>query len=308
MRRGSLVGLSLLILLIAFLAVPVALNHPPDRRILGPSLADLDYSETTFDNGALDLAGLLFRPQGDGPFPVAVIIHGSGTSRRDNPWYLSVAAELQSNGVAVLLPDKRGSEDSGGNWRDTSLEELATDTEAALDHVAALPGVDPDRIGVIGMSQGGWIAPIVAARQPEVSFVVSMSGAGVTAEEQLMFEEVNNIAAMGTYRFVARLIAPITVRGIKQRDTWRALAGFDPMPWWREVEAPVFAAFGGGDTNVPVAESVTRFEALPGDILIRVYPDGGHAISDPASGRVQQDFLNDLVAFIRSGGARLASE
>jgi dipeptidyl aminopeptidase/acylaminoacyl peptidase len=308
MRRGVPILLSGLVLLIAILAVPFLLRDPPAGRVAGPALAELDYTEVSFPNGELGLAGMVFLPSGDGPHPAAVIIHGSGTSRRDNPSYLSVAAELQSNGIAVLLPDKRGSEGSGDDWRDTTLEELATDTEAALDRLARLPGIDPDHTGVIGMSQGGWIAPIVATRRPEVAFVVSMSGAGVTTEEQLLFEEINNIVQMGTYRAVARLIAPFTVRGIQQRDSWRALAGFDPIPWWRELEAPAFAAFGEGDTNVPVAESVARLAALPGKLLIRIYPGGGHGITDPESRRVQRVFLNDLVAFIGSDGARLATE
>ena len=72
------------------------------------------------------------------------------------------------------------------------------------------------------------------------------------------------------------------------------------MPYWNDVKAPVFAAFGGGDTNVPVAESVRRFNALPYDALVTVYPEGGHGITDPVTGRVQQAFLDDLVSFVRS--------
>lgn len=127
-----------------------------------------------------------------------------------------------------------------------------------------------------------------------------ISGAGVTAEEQLQYEEVNNIVQMGTYRFVARWIAALTVPRIKQRDTWRATVGYDPMPYWSEVQPPVFAAFGGEDTNVPVEESVRRFQALPQKILIKVYPDGGHGITDPETGRYQRQFLDDLVAFVSS--------
>jgi dipeptidyl aminopeptidase/acylaminoacyl peptidase len=70
------------------------------------------------------------------------------------------------------------------------------------------------------------------------------------------------------------------------------------MPWWQKADAPVFVALGGGDTNVPVEDSVRRFEELSRVPLIRVYPDGGHAISDPATGRVQQALLNDLVEFL----------
>ena len=119
-------------------------------------------------------------------------------------------------------------------------------------------------------------------------------------ELQLQFEEVNNIVQMGTYRFVARMIAAFTVPRIRQRETWRATAGFDPMPYWAGVDAPVFVALGGGDTNVPVQQSVSRFTSLPYDPALRVYPNGGHAIRDPETGRGQQAFLDDLVSFVSS--------
>lgn len=209
-----------------------------------------------------------------------------------------MAEELLDNGIAVLIPDKRGSENSGGDWRDTSFEELATDTVAAFELLTEVPQDESNRVCLIGFSQGGSIAPIVAADELSPAFVVSMAGSGVTAEDQLIFEEVNNITQTGTYRFVAKLVARFTVPSIMQRDTWRATAGFDPMTYWPDVEAPIFAAFGEGDTNVPVAESVARFGALPYEAMIRIYPDGGHGITDPVSGHIQQAFLDDLVSFV----------
>lgn len=308
MKRRSRLALLVLAIIAAGLLVPVVLRDPPARRIAGPDLSGIPSREVAFMNGELALAGLLILPSGDGPFPGAVFIHGSGSSRRDNPWYLTVASDLRDNGVAVLLPDKRGSERSGGDWRGASLDELATDTEAALEFLALQPSIDPAAIGVVGFSQGGWIAPIAAARTPDIAFVVSMSGAGVTSEEQLLFEEVSTITDLGTYRALARLIAPFTARRIRQTDTWRPFAGFDPMPYWAQVSAPVFAAFGGGDKNLPVEESVRRFQTLGDNVLVRVYPDGGHGIADPETGRVKQVFLGDLVAFIRSATAPPASD
>lgn len=64
-----------------------------------------------------------------------VIIHGGGTSQRDNDWHLSMVSYLQSNEVLVLLPDKRGSEKSAGDWRTASFEDLATDTLAAVQYL-----------------------------------------------------------------------------------------------------------------------------------------------------------------------------
>jgi hypothetical protein len=75
------------------------------------------------------------------------------------------------------------------------------------------------------MSQGGWIAPLAAWISDDISFVVSMSGAGVTTDAQLLFEETNKITEMGTYRFLAKLIAPITTCRIQRMDFWLPLQG-----------------------------------------------------------------------------------
>lgn len=84
-----------------------------------------------------------------------------------------------------------------------------------------------------------------------------------------------------------------------QSDHVRSIAGFDPIPYWKNVDARVFFAFGEGDRNVPVEESIDILRAnLPVD-LIRVYPDGGHAIRNKETNSVQNEFLNDLVEFIK---------
>ncbi len=296
LKITGIVALAFAVVLVLPFLLPKTERAPLD----GPELVDLRYDEVSFSNEGLMLAGLLFLPDGDGPHPVAVFIHGSGTSRRDNPWYLTFVRHLQDNGIAVLLPDKRGSEASEGDWRDTSFETLATDTIAAHDFVVGHTDIDPQQVGVIGFSQGGWIAPVAAEELPDLAYIVSIAGAGVTTEEQLQFEEVNNIIEMGTFPFVARIIARFTVPSIMERETWRATAGFDPIPYWERVDTPSFAALGGGDTNVPVEASIARFETVTPAIKVVTYPDGGHGITEPTTGRVQDALLDDLLEFIRS--------
>ena len=150
------------------------------------------------------------------------------------------------------------------------------------------------------MSQGGWIAPLAASKSEDVSFVVSMSGAFVTTDEQLLYEETNSIHRMGTYKFLAKLIAPLTTKNIQRMDFWLPLAGFDPLPYWEMVNVPAFAAFGGGDINVPVDESIQRLQSLEKEVVYQVYPEGGHGITNPDTGKIQVEYINDLVAFILS--------
>lgn len=288
-------------IIVILLVLPVIVKDKGQPALVGPDLSELEYSEVFFENKheGFQLAGMLFLPEGDGPFPTAIIIHGSGTSKRNSVWYLSVAKHLQDNGIAVLLPDKRGSEKSEGEWVGANFEELATDTLSAIEFVKNQQMFEVSTIGLIGMSQGGWIAPIVATKTDDISFVVSMAGAAVTTDEQLLHEETNNIAPY-TYTFIARLIAPITTNNLKQLEHVSAFMGFDPIPYWKDVQVPVFFAFGGNDKNVPVEASIERLrENNLNHFEVKTYADGGHAIRDSRTNEVSDDYLHDLVGFIK---------
>lgn len=296
--KRFLIIISIIVVLLVLPAIVKGKSHP---ALVGPDLSELTYSEISFENSheGIQLAGMLFLPEGDGPFPTAIIIHGSGTSNRNNAWYLSVAKHLQDNGIAVLLPDKRGSEKSEGEWVGASFEELATDTLSAIEFVKDQQLFEYSKIGLIGMSQGGWIAPIVATQTDDVSFVVSMVGAAVTTDEQLLYEETNNIAPY-TYTFIARLIAPITTNNLKQLEHVSAYMGFDPIPYWKNVQVPVFFAFGGNDKNVPVDASLEQLrENNLNHFEVKTYADGGHAIRDVKTNEVSAEYLHDLVEFIK---------
>ena len=292
------VVISIIVLLLLF---PVVFKDKAHPALVGPDLSEVDYTEIFFKNSHenLQLSGMFILPEGEGPFPTAIIIHGSGTSRRNNVWYLSVAQYLEQHGIAVLLPDKRGSEKSEGEWLGASFEELATDTISAIEFVKHQQMFEYSTIGLIGMSQGGWIAPVVASKTDDVSFVVSMSGAAVTAEEQLLHEEIYNIAPY-TYTFLAKLIAPISSRILMQKEFFIPNAGFDPIPYWKNVHVPVFFALGGNDENVPVDASIHRLKENNLDhFTMKIYPDGGHAIRDIQTNKVNEEYLNDLVKFIK---------
>jgi hypothetical protein len=296
--KRTAIGVATIFLIAAALLMPALFTDRSRAPLVGPDLSSLKYKEIQFDNGDLRLAGMIFVPEGEGPFPVAIIIHGSGTSRRASKWYLSVTRHLQESGIAVLLPDKRGSEKSEGNWRGADFEDLAGDTKAAVEYVRYQELFTPSAIGLIGMSQGGWIAPIVAAEDKDLSFVVSMSGASVTTDKQLLHEEIHNISNY-TWPLVARLLAPITTKRILKMDNVKPYAGYDPVPYWKKVEAPVFFALGENDENVPVDECIEILREKMSVEFIKVYPDGGHAIRDRETNRVQDEFLNDLVEFIK---------
>lgn len=269
----------------------------------------MEYQEISFQNRThnLTLAGLLFVPEGKGPFPAVVIIHGSGTSRRDNRWYLTLVHHLQRNGIVVLLPDKRGSEKSQGNWRTSSFKDLATDTIAAIDYLKAQDDVIVSHIGVIGLSQGGWIAPIVATKSSDVTFIVNVVGTSVTAHQQLIYEENHNLRQMGFPPGISNALSYVStfiLRRFSQKDFWNAVGDFDPLPYWQDVSVPTLVMYGSEDTNVPTVASKKRFETLNKEnITVQVYEGSGHALQDPSGqgdSMFREDALMSISRFIAS--------
>ena len=292
---------AILALLLGLVFVPVAITQvlgSEARRLTSVGLEETTYQEIRFTNTeqGLELAGMLFVPPGIGPFPAAVIIHGSGTSRRDNGWYLTLAQFLQEQGIVALLPDKRGSEESAGDWRSASFEDLATDTVAAVTYLISQTDVLISSVGVIGLSQGGWIAPLVASLSKDVSSVVSIVGPAVTVHETVLYEETQNLRQMGFLPGIADVLAYAT--------TWMSpVDAFDPLPYWKALSVPALAIYGQDDTNVPTEASTTRLRSLENpEITVNVYAGSGHAIEDPpdqGDSIFREDALADIVDFIR---------
>lgn len=310
--RKFLVTAALVLLLFVAPVLITQATRVEGRKFRGASLQDLQYTEIGFRNVEqdIDLAGMVFVPQGEGPFPAVVVIHGSGTSVRDNRWYLTLTEYLQTRGVVVLLPDKRGSEKSGGDWRSASFKDLATDTLAAVRHLSEQGAVDVSEIGIVGMSQGGWIAPLVADRSQDVAFIVSLAGAAVTPAEQLLYEENHNLRQMGFLPGISNLVALISTTVIRnggQKEFWDAVEDYDPLPYWKALGIDALVILGSEDTNVPSATSAARLRDLQNPrIGIRVFDGSGHAIESPeglGDSIIREDALEDILSFINEVAA-----
>jgi len=132
---------------------------------------------------SMPLGGKLVLPAGKGPFPAAIFVTGSDPDHRE-AWQLE-ARTLAGSGIASLLYDKRGvGESAGANHDLASWDDLAGDVEGAVAYLRSRPDIDPKRIGLIGQSQGTWIIAKVAAADPGIAFLVSISGSGISAAEQ----------------------------------------------------------------------------------------------------------------------------
>ena len=148
--------------------------------------------EVTYENrpAGVKFAGTFTRPRGTGPFAAVLLITGSGPQDRDEAVFghrpfLVLADYLTRRGVGVLRVDDRGVGGSTGNTMEATSEELAADVLAGLEFLKKRADVNPRRIGLIGHSEGGLIAPFVAVRSPDVAFIVMMAGPGLSGEEIL---------------------------------------------------------------------------------------------------------------------------
>src|ERR1035437_4995388 len=151
--------------------------------------------EVRYENkaGGVTLAGTLTIPTGQGSFPAALLISGSGPqdsaeSLFGHKPFLVLADYLTRMGIAVLRVDDRGVGGSTGQTRTSTSEDLAGDVEAGVAFLKTRPEVDPAKIGLIGHSEGGIIAPMVAAQSAEIAYVVLMAGPGLPGEEILILQ------------------------------------------------------------------------------------------------------------------------
>jgi uncharacterized protein len=139
------------------------------------------------------LAGTLTLPQGAGPHPAVLLVSGSGAQDRDETLmghkpFLVLADHLSRSGIAVLRLDDRGTGRSTGSFGAATSEDFARDAAAAVRWLRARPEVADDRVGIIGHSEGGMIAPMVAAQSGDVAFIVLLAGPGIPAPELMVMQ------------------------------------------------------------------------------------------------------------------------
>jgi len=180
-QAGNTMSLNL-----AKLKVPFTVNRIQEPKPPFPYTSE----EVTFINDKFNnkLSGTLTIPSGKGPFKTVILISGSGPQNRNEELFghkpfLVIADYLSRNGIAVLRYDDRGVGRSQWNYSSATSADLATDAEAAFNFLKNYPQSNNKEIGLIGHSEGGLIAPIVAASNPEIGFIVSLAGPGVTGQQ-----------------------------------------------------------------------------------------------------------------------------
>jgi len=149
--------------------------------------------DVTYTNGDVTLAGTLTIPEGDGPFPAVVLLSGSGPQNRDEEVFdhrpfLVIADYLTRGGIAVLRSDDRGVGESTGNLMQSTSADFAQDALAAVELLRKDPRIAPDRVGLLGHSEGALVAPLAASESKDVAFIVLLAAPGVPAPDLLALQ------------------------------------------------------------------------------------------------------------------------
>ncbi len=260
----------------------------------------------------------MLSPRTPGRHPAVVFIHGSGAEGR---WANGFLADyVARHGVVALIYDKRGVGESTGDWKTSTLNDLAQDAKVAVHLLTNRPDVDPRRVGVYGHSQGGFIAPMVAAGNPDVRWIIDADGNVGPQYEQDLFRVESALAkryrgqdlrdAMKLYREFVDVARGGLARDQLHADETRnhsanwygALALPDDQDWiwqwyrgvgnadnrraWAAIDVPVLLMYGERDEVVPPRESIDAITGLLAanhdtTITVRVLGGADHTLRLP---------------------------
>lgn len=284
--------------------------------------------DVSYPSGPITVGGTLTHPAGDGPFPAVVLISGSGPQNRDEEIaghrpFLLLADTLTRAGYAVLRTDDRGVGATGGNLNQSGYHDLTGDVVAGMDYLRGRPDIDPARIGLLGHSEGGYLAPLVAGR-PEagVAFVILMAAPSVPGTDIVLeqgrraFTEAgatpDQVDAHRTFllAWTAALRAGALTRAARLSETYNrtlpsdlravaeplnsentpymaALVAHDPTPALGALRVPVLAFFGSRDVQVTPAQNeapMRRSLAANPDSTVTVFEGLNHLMQPAYTG------------------------
>jgi hypothetical protein len=283
--------------------------------------------DITFRNEDVLLKGTLTKPDTDILCPVVIVTHTSNAGTRNFGVYQHLTELLPPRGIAVFLYDRRGSGESTGDFNTATFFDLAADAQAGIDQLKMRSDIDPKRIGVWGMSQGGWIAPLAASTSTDVAFVIAVSAVGVSPAKQMNYSAEYELREQGFPEEAIRQM--LEVRGLvdeyfrgkvgrskvrKKLDAvlqeawfpfaylddqlpedpttekWCQEMDFNPLPIIQKVNVPVLLLYGEHDPWVPIAKSMAVWkENCPGNLSIHQIRDANHFMKSIAQAGIRGD-------------------
>ncbi|HEX5731712.1 MAG TPA: alpha/beta fold hydrolase [Blastocatellia bacterium] len=273
--------------------------------------------EVTFQNGEVTLGGTLTLPKREAAarHPAAVIISGSGSQNRDGSggllgFYKQIAERLSSNGVAVLRHDDRGVGRSSMPKKPTAYRDLVADTRAAVDYLRARKEIDPDRIMLVGHSEGGTTAVVIASEDQKIAALVLLAGATLANLDKLLMEQtVYQQALERSFNPQDREKYPQIVQWLLARIEEARAGKQDVAPTdlyeylrqhlslnlpdaYRRVKCPVLILQGERDALVLPHHAIDAARALAESgnkrVLLRILPNLSHIFApSPLDGAVE---------------------
>jgi len=251
--------------------------------------------DVSFTSEGIEIAGTLWLPEGAGPFPAIVMGHGSGKSTRSSG--RSAAEHFSDKGIAFLTYDKRGVGESEGayvgrqNGSEKNLKLLASDVTAGVSYLKSRNDIVPDKIGLWGVSQAGWILPITASHDDEIIFTILLSGPTVTVGEENYYSDLTGDDGSQRGTLTSEEISALLAK--------KGPYGFDPLPYLEKMDIPGLWLLGADDMSIPIPETVAHLNRLISeghDFKYLIFFQANHGLR--VGGKIVEDYWHVQDAFL----------
>ena len=265
------------------------------------STLDFTMENVKFNSVGVNLEGTIFKPKH--PYAALVLVHGSGQETR----MVAMASLLARNGITVLTYDKRGVGKSGGvyagpevgtnNIDSANLNLLASDASAASTELLKYLPANHGPLGLLGFSQAGWVIPMAAKKNSQVSFMILFSGPVVSTLEQLRFQFYTN----GNSHFWDTHTEAEAREHIRSDADRYQFAGTDPRDALATLSIQGLWLFGGKDIQLPAHLSMEHLDALKAQgkpYAYQLFPELGHNTASSKS----QEPVNLAIQWIKAIG------
>ncbi len=283
-------------------------NRPQNPKKPYPYISkDVSFKNET-DN--ILLKGTLTLPEKGSKFPAVVLVSGSGAQNRDEEImshkpFLVISDFLTRNGIAVLRYDDRGTAESEGDYSIATTYDFVNDAKYALEFLKLQPEIDKENIGIIGHSEGGVIAPIIASKDNQINYIVMLAGPVLSGKDLMILQKYKIEEQMGVPKEVLEKNSKIfreaydiltdsnldltslqdslskhfdkaysgmlpseDNKSIVQQITnvwWKSFIALEPSKYIKNVKTPILALFGSKDLQVPAQENIELLEKLRED-------------------------------------------
>lgn len=265
----------------------------------------------------MQLRATLHAPPDDdeSELPGIILLHGAEKATRNRLVYKLTANVFLERGFAVLVYDKRGAGESGGDHDTSTYAQLVEDAIAAVALLRRHPRIDAGRIGILGISESGWLTPEVAERSSDIAFVINKVGSPLSVRDTIAWEVYNEMLDDGVQEDSAREQTAIYRRIWEYRvsptpreqaainsvlaewsdrtdsqlpaalkdvsESYLADIRYDPAPYLESLQIPMLYLYGRHDVNIPTTESVERLSELANEgkpFATYVFEEEGHEL------------------------------